>query len=258
MHKYGNPDQDLEKYFDEKGISKLKEQTWTGVEYKVVKFSADNRKAVKPIAYIESSIYETSQGVVYWERPDGTSTTKSRIRHIMVFNNKYAEEINLTFSFDGFLKAEFLKVEQHSNASGTISGKKIKLKIKPIKGQTDFSKVTYKDEYAKFEFRVCIVAVQKEIFDAIKGNYTIIRKPSLEVIAVNSEEDLVINPSGDNQIFEEIVVEGQIVELENLEEQLILKMNVAPNDEDISLTKFSLKVDNSLIPLGFREGVRKT
>ncbi|AHF06056.1 DNA phosphorothioation-dependent restriction protein DptH [Desulfitobacterium metallireducens] len=257
VHKYGNPDQDLEKYFDEKGISKLKEQTWTGVEYKVVKFSADNRKAVKPIAYIESSIYETSQGVVYWERPDGTSTTKSRIRHIMVFNNKYAEEINLTFSFDGFLKAEFLKVEQHSNASGTISGKKIKLKIKPIKGQTDFSKVTYKDEYAKFEFRVCIVAVQKEIFDAIKGNYTIIRKPSLEVIAVNSEEDLVINPSGDNQIFEEIVVEGQIVELENLEEQLILKMNVAPNDEDISLTKFSLKVDNSLIPLGFREGVEK-
>lgn len=257
IHKYGNPDQDLEKSFDEKGINRLKDQSWAGVDYKDVKLSADKRKEVKPIVYKESSINESAEGVVYWERPHGTSAVKSRIRHIMVFNEQDAEEINLTFSFEDFLKLEFLKMGQHANASGTVSGKKIKLKIKPTKGQTCFSKVTYSYDHVKFEFRVCIVEVHQGIFEAIKGNYSILGKPGVEVIAVNSDEDLIINTSGVDQRFEEIVAEGQTVELENQNEQLILKVNLPPAEEDIPLTKFILKVDSVLIPLGFIEGVEK-
>jgi len=257
VHKYGNPDQDLEKSFDKKGINSLKDQTWAGVDYKEVKLSADKRKEEKPVVYMDSQIKESSEGVVYWERPDGTSAVKSRIRHIILFNDQRIEEINLTFSFDDFLKSEYLKVEKHGDALGSISGKKIKLKIIHTKAQTSFSKVTYKDEHAKFEFRVCIVEVYQGILDAIKGNYTILGKPGGEVIAVNSDEDIIINPSGDDQRLEVIVADGQIIELENEDEQLILNMNLPPSDEDNLLIKLMLIVGSSHIPLGFKDGAEK-
>ncbi|HZK53032.1 MAG TPA: hypothetical protein VFC84_02345 [Desulfosporosinus sp.] len=257
VHKYGNPDQDLEKSFEEKGISLLKNQSWAGVDYKDVKLSADKRKEVRPIIYKESSMDESSEGVAYWERPDGTSVVKSRIRHIVVFNDKDIDEFNLVFSFDNFLKSENLNLERHSNALSSVSGKRLKLKIKPTKGQTSFSKLKYKDEHAKFEFRVCIVDISHGILDAIKGNYSIGGKSGGEAIIISADEELVINPSGDDQRVEEIVADGQTVELGNQAEQLILKMNLPPADEDTPLTKFTLIVGNAHVPLGFKEGVEK-
>ena len=78
IHNYGNPENQLERYFDDNGISRLKAKDWMDVEYKVVKKSVERKKETKPIEYLSGS--------EEWERAEGSSKAKSRVRNI--FNGK--------------------------------------------------------------------------------------------------------------------------------------------------------------------------
>ena len=120
IHNYGNPEVQLERYFEEKGIDKLKGEDWRNVDFKDVIKSVEEKKKIKPLEYINGS-----EG---WDKEEGTSKAKSRIRNIIVFNEDNIEEYSMEFSFDDHLKKEFLKVD--GDAEATTSGKKIKVNDK--------------------------------------------------------------------------------------------------------------------------------
>ena len=116
----------MEKYFEEKGIEKLKGSDWKDVEYKEVKKSVDEKKLIKPLEYLSAS--------QEWDKEEGPSKAKSRIRNIIVFNENRAESVDLEFSFDDYLRKEYIyKTEGEVDAS--TSGKKLKVTIKDIEGK---------------------------------------------------------------------------------------------------------------------------
>ena len=78
IHNYGTPETQLEKYFEEKGIDKLKGSDWKDVEYRDVRKSVDEKKQITPLEYLSSS--------QEWDKEEGPSKSKSRIRNIIVFN----------------------------------------------------------------------------------------------------------------------------------------------------------------------------
>ena len=69
--------------------SRLKEKDWMEVDYKSIdKFIQDNVDK-RPLEYISSS--------QEWDKEEGNSKAKSRIRNIIVFNEEKKEEVELEF-----------------------------------------------------------------------------------------------------------------------------------------------------------------
>ncbi|SUY47096.1 putative transmembrane anchored protein [Clostridium putrefaciens] len=101
IHNYGNPETQLERYFDEKGIDKLKNEHWKFVDYKEVKKSIENRIDEIPLVYKPCS--------QEWDKEEGTSKVKSRTRNIIVFNETSADSVELEFNFDGTVYKDFIK-----------------------------------------------------------------------------------------------------------------------------------------------------
>ena len=123
IHNYGNPETQLEKYFDDKGIDKLKEANWKDVEYKYVIKSVEDKKQIKPLEYIGAS--------VEWDKEEGTSKAKSRTRNIIVFNENNLEEIDLEFTFDDKLKKEYIHEKGIvGDLKATTSGRKLNVTLK--------------------------------------------------------------------------------------------------------------------------------
>lgn len=250
IHKYGNPDIELEKYFDEKGIELLKEDDWEKIEYKEVKQSTTRKKEIIPIAYNDSKIIE---GLNYWERPNGTTKIKSRIRNIIIFNEKKLKDITLECIFDTNIKSNDLKKE--GEVTVTKTGKRLTIILDHKSNTTGFSKVTYKEENVKFEFRIAIVECSEKILEQIKTKFIIrIKGKEKYIVGQFEENEFIINPSGTNEIHDTIDSLESSFEIED-GEKLILRKNddLDLSDEDSNFIKIKLLFDGYMIPLAIED-----
>ena len=68
------------------------------IEYKLVDKYVSENKNKKALEYSSCS--------QEWDKEEGSSKSKSRIRNIIVFNEDKKEEIDLEFTFDNYLKNE--------------------------------------------------------------------------------------------------------------------------------------------------------
>ena len=242
IHNYGNPETQLEKYFDDNGILKLKNKDWMEVEYKEVKKSVDKKIQTKPLGYQNSS--------QEWDREEGSSKAKLRVRNIIVFNEEGKEEIDLEFSFDDYLKNEFIqKVE--GEAIAKTSGKKLKVTIKDVEGKSNFYKVIYKVDNLKFEFKIAMFRCNSKYFESIKSKYSLVIKKKEQYISINTNEsEVVFNEFAQSDTTYKIDSNNDIISiLDN--EKLTVKISDKfeyLNDDD--LVRFNLKVGNELVPLG--------
>ncbi|MFC4306401.1 DNA phosphorothioation-dependent restriction protein DptH [Cohnella boryungensis] len=258
IHKFGNPDQELEKYFDEKGIELLTNKDWNEVEYKDVRNSAYNKNRNKTLEYIESNKKYSEENVVYWEKSEGDTKIKSRIRNIIVFNIDKLEEINLELSFDDFIKKEFLKVDKNSEIVAEPGGKKIKLKIRNIAGKTGFSKIIYAVENTKFEFRIAVVECDENVLEAIKTNYSILISTKGKYIVANcGEQNLIINPNGTDEVKETLIKVENTVEIFDVDQRLEIINSVENFDDESELIKLELKYMDTIIPITLKEEIDK-
>lgn len=243
IHNYGNPETQLEKYFEEKGIEKLKGDNWREVEFKTVEKSIEEKSKTQPLQYIGSN--------VDWDRPEGNSKAKSRIRNIIVFNEEKKDSIELEFNFDDFLKREYIsKVE--GNIEVVTSGKKIKATISSEVEDTSFYKIIYKNEKnIKFEFRIVMLYCSEKYFDSIKTKYSVNCKKKDPYISINTNSlTLVFNEFAPSEVNYDIDNNYEIINI-NSNEKLQIKINdnfVYENDSD--LVRFKLKIDNNEIPMG--------
>lgn len=243
IHNYGTPETQLEKYFEEKGIDKLKGSDWKDVEYKDVKKSVDEKKLIKPLEYLSSS--------QDWDKEEGRSKAKSRIRNIIVFNENRSETIDLEFLFDDYLKKEYIyKTEGEVEAS--TSGKKLKVKIKDIEGKSNFYKVIYKDEKVKFEFKIVMLKCNEKYFESIKAKFSLVIKNNEQYISVNTNDSsITFNEFAEGDITNyEIDSNNDVINIES-DEKLTIKISENFDYEDDSdLVRFKLKIGNELIPVG--------
>ena len=243
IHNYGNPETQLEKYFEEKGIEKLKGDNWREVEFKVVEKSVEEKLKTQPLQYVGSN--------VNWDRPEGSSKAKSRIRNVIVFNEEKRENIELEFNFDDFLKKEYLRTVE-GNIDVVTSGKKIKATILPEVEDTSFYKIIYKDEKnIKFEFRIVMLYCNEKYLDPIKTKYSVNCKKKDQYISINTNESKIIfNEFATTEITYNLDNNYEVINI-NSDEKLEIK--IADNfayENDNDLIKFKLKIKDTQIPIG--------
>lgn len=243
IHNYGTPETQLEKYFEEKGIEKLKGSNWKDVEYKEVKKSVDEKKLIKPLEYLSAS--------QEWDKEEGPSKAKSRIRNIIVFNENRAESVDLEFSFDDYLRKEYIyKTEGEVDAS--TSGKKLKVTIKDIEGKSNFYKVIYKDEKVKFEFKIVMLKCNEKYLESIKSRFSLVVKKKEQYISVNTNDSsITFNEFAEGNITNyEIDSNNDVINIEN-DEKLTVKISENfEYENDSDLARFNLKIGNELVPIG--------
>ena len=243
IHNYGNPETQLEKYFEEKGIEKLKVNEWKEVEYKYVEKSVSEKKEIKPLEYISAS-HE-------WDKEEGTSKAKSRIRNIIVFNESGAESVDLEFSFDDSLKKEYI-YKKEGEVEASTSGKKLKVTIKDIEGKSNFYKVIYKDEKVKFEFKIVMLKCNEKYLESIKSKFSLVIKKKEQYISVNTNDSsLTFNEFAEGNITNyEIDSNNDVIKIES-DEKLTVKISENfEYENDSDLARFNLKIGNELVPIG--------
>lgn len=243
IHNYGTPETQLEKYFEEKGIDKLKGSDWKDVEYRDVRKSVDEKKQITPLEYLSSS--------QEWDKEEGPSKSKSRIRNIIVFNENRSESIDLEFVFDNFLKKEYIK-KPEGEVEVSTSGKKLKVTIKDIEGKSNFYKVIYKDEKVKFEFKIVMLRCNEKYLESIKSRFSIVIKKNEEYISVNTNDSsITFNEFAEGNVTNyQIDSNNDIINIES-DEKLNIKISenfIYENDSD--LIRFNLKIEGEQVPIG--------
>ncbi|EIF6288538.1 DNA phosphorothioation-dependent restriction protein DptH [Clostridium perfringens] len=244
IHNYGNPETQLEKYFDDKGIDKLKEANWKDVEYKYVIKSVEDKKQIKPLEYIGAS--------VEWDKEEGTSKAKSRTRNIIVFNENNLEEINLEFTFDDKLKKEYIHEKGIiGDLKATTSGRKLNVTLKVDEFKSNFYKVVYKPEKMKFEFKIVVLNFNKKYLEAIKSKYTLVVKKNESYISINTNDSTIIfNEFESNKSEYELTSNNEQINI--LSDELV-EVKIADNfnyENDEELIRFTAKIENDIVPFG--------
>lgn len=241
IHNYGNPEVQLERYFDEKGVDKLKGQEWKEVDFKDVKKSVEAKKEIKPLEYIS-----TSQE---WDKEEGTSKVKTRIRNIIVFNEDNEENIELEFAFDDTVYKEFLAF--YGDLDAVTAGKKIKVVLHNSDESSKFYKIVYKnDKGIKFEFKIVMVDFNESYLESIKTKYSIVMKGKNNYISLNTNDStIVFNEYAPISMKHELEYNNQVI---NLNEDENLTLTISDNFEyenDSDLVKFNLKIKQSIVPI---------
>lgn len=242
IHNYGNPELQLERYFDQDGINKLKNEDWKSVDYKDVSKSVQNKINEEPLKYKSCS--------QEWDKEEGTSKVKSRIRNIIVFNENSAGSVDLEFTFEDYLKSEFL--DSKGLIDVNISGRKIKATIHKSEADTDFYKIIYKnDKNIKFEFKIVMLECNEKYLESIKTKYSIVMKGKNNYISINTDDsNIVFNEYASNSTQYQVEYNNDTIDI-NEDEKLIVKISENfEYENDSDLARFNLKVNQCIIPIG--------
>ena len=249
IHNYGNPETQLEKYFDDNGISKLKNKDWMDIEYKVVKKSVENK--VNTILEYKSSSEE-------WERPEGLSKAKSRVRNIIVFNEQGKDEVELEFSFDDYLKNEYI-YKTEGEVEAKTSGYKLKVTIKDVEGKSNFYKVIYKQDNLKFEFKIAMFRCSSKYFESIKSKYTLVVKKKEQYISINTNEsEVIFNEFANGNTVYEVDSNDDVIEVLDDDKLTVKISDRFQYESDKDLVRFDLKIGEERVPLGIVGTSEKT
>ncbi|WP_165763737.1 DNA phosphorothioation-dependent restriction protein DptH [Halalkalibacter urbisdiaboli] len=256
IQKYGDPAQELEKHFDEKGVEKLTQENWSDQDYAFVKESADIAKKVTPLAYIENTPKTTAEGLTYWERSDGDTKAKERKRNIIIFNKNHTDTVTIDFHFDRYLKKEHFT--NQFNQSASISGKKITMTIECEEGTTTFSKFRYKEDGVNYEFKVAVVECSEDYLLAVSTNYLVqISKKEQYIEIADLKENIILNQGGREEETVVLKDEQSVINHEDIDKQLVIVKNIEENSNDNNLLQVLIKLPSTEIPFAISEEIPK-
>ncbi len=256
IHKYGNPEEQLEKSFDDKGVNQLSQPNWYTTEYEEVRKSYENKKNTRKLEYIQNKKNFSLEGMPYWERPEGESSSKSRIRNIIVFNTENYEEITMEFAFNDSIGKENIKSVNSENHSAVTSGKKIRVTIKCKVGETVFCEVRCQENSLKFIFRIAVVECDEVVLKGIETNYSVYPKQNI-IVSNTDNYNLTINPKGMNTSEKEIACNNCMFEILDSTESLNLIKNIDDSLTEEELIRFNIKYINTLLPLAIKQELIK-
>lgn len=243
IHNYGNPELQLERYFDDKGIDKLKGKDWKMVDFKDVIKSLDEKKKITPLQYKSCSLE--------WDKEEGSSKAKSRIRNVIVFNETGTPTAEVEFTFDDYLSKNNVKVE-FGDLDVNVSGKRIKAILKDTPDQVNFYRITYKDEKnVKFEFKIVMVDCEQKYLETIKTNFSIVmkKKNNYYIEVKTNEPSIVFNEFAERDTVYTLEDNYQTIVLDD--EKLIVKIgDNFKYENDSDLVKFNIKIGESVVPFG--------
>lgn len=248
IYSYGAEDSKLENLYGEAGAKALLKPDWENTDFSDIKRYLENRKKESSIEYIP--IISNS---MIWDKEEGASRAKSRIRNILAFNDGTDEEIEFTLLFTDFTKKAGINILKASEPilSVTNSGKKLIVKIKDIEDKAVFCRFTYKSEGIQFDFKIAALRCKQRLLESIKTQYTVeIKGNKTPAIRINTEDDeIIINQYGQNEKIVHINENKQVVFLEDDDRVLLSISEDYPYAEENDDIYFELATSNFVLPI---------
>lgn len=239
MHEsVGSIENYIEKVFGQENIAKLKNKdSWAGISFgELLKFE-DLKGKIKFNEYVPIK-NEISDGLTAWDKSDGDTKVKERIRNIIVFNPEQRKGISLPIRFKNKLNKDFFNISTRPSDSDYIFYIDFSLAL----GSTVFFKDFHYREEKKgkvsiTKFKVLVVPFAENFFREFKSMYTIQISKEYSFLEFFANDDLLINPGYG-------LVETDLVENEKYElfEDQTLKLNLTEsNTLDKAKIRFQLK-----------------
>lgn len=244
--------QQLEKFFDDKGVKELMKESWNKSDFSDIKRSYENNKKNKALEYIENNKKNTKEGLSYWERNKSDTASGKRNKQIIVFNDKNCDEVTLEFRFDEDLSKEF--IDDNSKPYMTVSRTKMTVKVPARSDKPSFYKLTYKHKNqakSKFDFNIAVLSIEETVLNPIKTRYSITSgSGARNRVIINIEESNILFGEGFTLVEKIVSEKDEIVEINP--EQTVKISNESPAWED-SLLRFILKSEKGLVPIEIKE-----
>ena len=247
IHSYGLDSDRLERYYGEEGSKVLMKPEWENTPYSDIVRFIDSKKNNAKIEYIPliSNLY-------VWDREEGSSPAKSRIRNIIVFISS-EDTVSLTLQFTDFTKKVGIDIPKlyQPTLKCEAYGKKLQVELSGIEDKAAFYYFKYNADGAKYVFKIAALRCSSPLLDSIKTQYSIELKAGVaSAIRINTDEDLVtFNDFSDKNIEVILSEENQVVPIHNDERICLSVGDDYPYSEDTEDVMFLLSTETFVIPL---------
>ena len=248
IHSYGADNTKLENLYGEDGVKQLLKPDWEMIQFSEIEKFIDSKKNKVVVEYLPI-ITEP----YIWDREEGNTKAKNRIRNILVFIDEVAERAEFTLEFTEFTKNAGIEVMKAFSAivECSNSGKKINVKVNNIEDKTVFARFKYSDGGVKFDFRIAVIRADMKILESIKTQYSVeVKNDNTSAIRINTDNDeVLINEQGINKKSVTISKINQVV---SLQKDDMLTLNVSedyPGTEESEDVHFAISTENFVIPM---------
>ena len=240
IHNYGLDETRLEKYYGEDGAKRLAKDDWKDLTYPEIEKFIDNKKN-KPV--IEYFPIETNSFI--WDREEGNTKAKSRIRNIIIFYNGIEDEYRLALPFSDFPRKDNVSINKGYEAQLECisTGKKLLVVLKRVLDQSSFYCVKYNDAGTRFEFKIAVLRCNQSLLGDIKTQYTIeiAKKPDESSIRINTEDDSIVFYPNNEQVNKEKLNESnQVIILDSSKKTIVSINDDFQNPDDSDDIKFAI------------------
>lgn len=248
IHSYGADISRLESIYGEEGAKVLSKPDWENVSFSEIERYIRNKKKKNAIEYIP--IVSNPQ---IWDREEGVSKAKSRIRNILVFIGDEEDTVDFALNFTEFTKSVGIDVPKayQSFLRCINSGKQLQVTLTDIEDKTLFCHFRYNEVRGKFDFRIAVLRCNSKLFEGIKTQYSIeVKNANTAAIRINTEDDeVVFNDYGTNKRKIQISENNQVVLIGQDDSVLLTVSEDYPYQEESDDVHFSLATDKFVIPM---------
>ncbi|XZF74904.1 DNA phosphorothioation-dependent restriction protein DptH [Bacillus sp. AL-1R] len=241
VHDLGNDENDLENKFTNKLTPKLKQDDWQSIPFTdVAKSYFDRIDELRGNKLILKEV-DVKDSLTIWNRVQNETAAGKRKRHIIVFNTKELNDIELTFNFQlegqnvKSLNEKFLAIPNKfiEFANYKVGTRKITFNIHAERNKPTYFKYTYKhDSKAALgvEINIIILPFEPNILENYQTSYLI--NPLLEQIELFYEGNELIFGQGFNKKRIDLNSNNEAISFENDEQIVVNPLPEAFNEED--------------------------
>lgn len=246
IHSYGADYSKLENLYGEDGAKALIKDTWEDVTFSEIEKYIENKKSKVSVEYIP---IVSEQNI--WDREEGTSKAKSRIRNILVFVGQQDEQAEIVLSFTDFTKNVGINIPKQFQSVLKVvnSGKKLMVSISNIDDQALIVRFFYEIDGIRFDFRIAVLRCEPKILESIKTEYSVEIKSTL-AIRINTDDDEVnLNESAPDEKQVHIIEKDQVITMGKAEHLKLVVGEEYPYTEESEDVCFVVSTDVFSIPM---------
>ena len=248
IHSYGADNAKLENAYGEEGAKALSKENWESISFTEIEKFIANKKNKSTIEYLPFIVEKN-----IWDREEGDTKAKNRIRNIIVFVDDVQDSVQLTLNFTEYTKGGGIDIPKayKSILSCTHGGKKLFVTISDIEDKAHFCQLKYSDNGVKFDFKIAVLRCAQSIFEDVKTQYSVeIKGSDNSAIRINTEDDIVtFNSCGSNENQIKINENNQVVPISYDDKLEVTISEDYPYLEDNEDVYFSLSTEKFVIPI---------
>lgn len=241
VHDLGNDENDLDNKFTNKLTPKLKQDDWQSIPFTdVAKSYFDRIEELRGNKLILKEV-DVKDSLAIWNRVQNETAAGKRKRHIIVFNTKELDEIELNFNFQlegqnvKSLNEKFLVIPNKfiEFATYKVGTKKITFNIHAEKNKPTYFKFTYKhDSKAALGVEVNLIILPFEPNNLENYQTSYLVNPLLGQIELYYEGNELIFGQGFNKKRIDLNSNNEAISFESDEQIVVNPLPEAFNEED--------------------------